>query len=72
MSITTDKLRSYPEAMNGFKCIGQLSLSTKHRTSKYSNNIIEADRGLNLLATSTDRGQKLMQQSAKSRMDTLR
>ena len=44
-SITTDKLRSYPEAIERLKCSGQLPKSTKHRTSKYLNNIIEADHG---------------------------
>jgi len=44
-SITTDKLRSYPEAIERLKRDGQLSRDTRHRTSKYLNNIIEADRG---------------------------
>ena len=44
-SITTDKLRSYPEAIERLKRDGQLSGETKHRTSKYLNNIIEADHG---------------------------
>ncbi len=44
-SITTDKLRSYPEAIARLKRDGQLSRETKHRTSKYLNNIIEADHG---------------------------
>jgi len=45
LSITTDKLRSYPEAIERLKRSGQLPTSTKHRTSKYLNNIIEADHG---------------------------
>ena len=44
-SITTDKLRSYPEAIERLKCEGKLSKSAKPRTSKYLNNIIEADHG---------------------------
>ncbi|MGI4756511.1 MAG: IS6 family transposase [Janthinobacterium lividum] len=44
-SITTDKLRSYPEAIERLKREGKLSKSAKHRTSKYLNNIIEADHG---------------------------
>ncbi len=43
--ITTDKLRSYPDAIERLKCSGQLPTSTRHRTSKYLNNIIEADHG---------------------------
>ncbi len=43
--ITTDKLRSYPEAIERLKREGKLSTSTRHRTSKYLNNIIEADHG---------------------------
>jgi len=44
-SITTDKLRSYPKAIARLKRGGQLSKETRHRTSKYLNNIIEADHG---------------------------
>ncbi len=44
-SITTDKLRSYPEAIERLKREGKLSTTAKHRTSKYLNNIIEADHG---------------------------
>ena len=44
-SITTDKLRSYPEAIARLKRDGQLSRETRHRTSKYLNDIIEADHG---------------------------
>ena len=44
-SITTNKLRSYPDAIERLKRDGQLSRETKHRTSKYLNNIIEADHG---------------------------
>jgi transposase, IS6 family len=44
-SITTDKLRSYPEAIERLMCEGRLSTTTRQRTSKYLNNIIEADHG---------------------------
>ncbi len=45
VSITTDKLRSYPEAIERLKLNGQLSTDTRHGTSKYLNNIIEAPHG---------------------------
>jgi hypothetical protein len=44
-SITTDKLGSYPKAIRRLKREGKLPSDTKHRTSKYPNNIIEADHG---------------------------
>ncbi|MGI4826998.1 MAG: IS6 family transposase, partial [Janthinobacterium lividum] len=44
-SITTDKLPSYPEAIDRLKREGKLAENTRHRTSKYLNNIIEADYG---------------------------
>jgi transposase, IS6 family len=44
-SITTDKLASYPKAIRRLKRQGKLAATTKHRTSKYLNNIIEADHG---------------------------
>lgn len=44
-SITTDKLGSYPKAIHRLQREGKLSKHTKHRTSKYLNNIIEADHG---------------------------
>ena len=42
-SITADKLRSCPEAIERLKREGKLSRNAKHRTSKYLNNIIEMD-----------------------------
>ncbi len=42
-SITTDKLPSYPQAIERLKREGQLSENTRHRTSEYFNDIIEAD-----------------------------
>jgi len=44
-SITPDKLPSYAEAITRLKRDGQVSNETRHRTSKYLNNIIEADHG---------------------------
>ena len=44
-SITTDKLGSYPKAIRRLRREGRLSKDTRHRTSKYLNNIIEADHG---------------------------
>jgi transposase-like protein len=44
-SITTDKLGSYPKAIRRLQREGKLSHNTQHRTSKYLNNIIEADHG---------------------------
>jgi transposase-like protein len=42
-SITTDKLASYPKAIQRLQKEGLLSKNVEHRTSKYLNNIIEAD-----------------------------
>jgi transposase-like protein len=44
-SITTDKLGSYPKAIRRLKRGGALADAVEHRTSKYLNNIIEADHG---------------------------
>jgi transposase-like protein len=44
-SITTDKLASYPKAIRRLQREGPLSKDVEHRTSKYLNNIIEADHG---------------------------
>jgi transposase-like protein len=44
-SITTDKLASYPKAIQRLQEEGVLSKDVKHRTSKYLNKIIEADHG---------------------------
>ena len=44
-SITTDKLASYPKAIRRLQSDGLLSKHFEHRTSKYLNNIIEADHG---------------------------
>ncbi|MBL0407866.1 IS6 family transposase, partial [Microvirga aerilata] len=44
-SITTDKLASYPKAIRRLQGEGLLSRDVEHCTSKYLNNIIEADHG---------------------------
>ena len=44
-SITTDRLVSYPKAIRRLQSEGLLSKAVKHRTSKYLNNVIEADHG---------------------------
>jgi transposase, IS6 family len=44
-SITTDKLASYPKANRRLQNEGLLSKDVEHRTSKYLNNILEADHG---------------------------
>jgi transposase-like protein len=44
-SITTDKLASYPKAILRLQKEGLLSKDVVHRTSKYLNNILEADHG---------------------------
>ena len=45
VSITTDKLGSYPKAIRRLQRDGHLSQDVMHRTSKYLNNVIEADHG---------------------------
>jgi transposase, IS6 family len=44
-SITTDKLASYPKAILRLQNEGLLPQGVEHRTSKYLNNILEADHG---------------------------
>lgn len=44
-SITTDKLASYPKAIRRLQNEGLLPRDIEHRTSKYLNNILEADHG---------------------------
>ena len=45
LSITTDKLASYPKAILRLQDEGLLPNDVVHRTSKYLNNILEADHG---------------------------
>jgi transposase-like protein len=44
-SIATDRLASYPKAIRRLQSEGLLSKNVEHRTSKYLNNVIEADHG---------------------------
>jgi IS6 family transposase len=44
-AITTDGLASYPNAIRRLQSEGLLSKDVEHRTSKYLNNVIEADHG---------------------------
>ncbi len=44
-SIMTDRLASYPNAVRRLQIKGLLSKDAEHRTSKYLNNVIEADHG---------------------------
>jgi transposase-like protein len=41
VSITTDKLGSYPKALRRLKRKGELNDTVRHRTSKYLNNRLE-------------------------------
>jgi IS6 family transposase len=45
ISITTDKLGAYSKAIRRLQREDKLSKTVRHRTSKYLNNIIEADHG---------------------------
>lgn len=45
VSITTEKLASYPKVIQRLQDEGLLSNDVENRTSKYLNNIIEADHG---------------------------
>jgi transposase-like protein len=45
VSITTDKVASYPKAIQRLQNDGLLPKEVEHRTSKYLNNVIEADHG---------------------------
>lgn len=45
ISITTDKLGPYRKAIRRLQRDGQMSKDVRHRTSKYLNNIVEADHG---------------------------
>ena len=62
-SITTDKLASYPKAIRRLQNEGLLPQDVEHRTSKYLNNILEADHGaLNRVIRPT-RGKQRMKTS---------
>src|SRR5258707_12347138 len=60
-SITTDQLGSYPKAIRRLQREGKLADDTKHRTSKYLNNIIEADHGALKRVITPARGFQTMQ-----------
>ena len=45
LPITTGKLGFYPNAIRRIHREGELTQTATHRTSKYLNNIIEADHG---------------------------
>jgi transposase, IS6 family len=63
-SITTDKLASYPKAIRRLKREGKLAETIRHRTSKYLNNIIEADHGALKPVIRRVRGFKTMRTAA--------
>jgi transposase-like protein len=54
--ITTDKLASYPKAIQRLQKDGLLLKDAEHRTSKYLNNIIEAEHGTLKRVTRPTRG----------------
>ena len=62
--ITTDKLASYPKAIRRLQNEGLLPQKVEHRTSKYLNNIIEADHGALKRAIRPTRGFQTMKTAA--------
>jgi transposase-like protein len=63
-SITTDKLASYPKAIRRLQNEGLLPKDVEHRTSKYLNNIIEADHGAPKRVIRPTRGFQTMKSAA--------
>jgi len=63
-SITTDKLASYPRAILRLQNEGLLSKDVVHRTSKYLNNILEADHGALKRVIRPTRGFQTMKKAA--------
>ena len=63
-SITTDKLASYPKAILRLQNEGLLPQDVEHRTSKYLNNIIEADHGALKRVVRPTRGFQTMKTAA--------
>ena len=63
-SITTDKLASYPKAIRRLQNEGLLSKDVEHRTSKYLNNILEADHGALKRVIRPTRGFRTMKTAA--------
>ena len=73
-SITTDKLASYPKAILRLQNEGLLPNDVVHRTSKYLNNIIEADHGALKRMIRPARGFQMMKTAATTltRFETMR
>jgi IS6 family transposase len=67
-SITTDKLASYPKAIRRLQDEGLLPQNVEHRTSKYLNNIIEADHGALKRVIRPTRGFQTMKTAAVTLM----
>jgi transposase-like protein len=63
-SITTDKLASYPKAIQRLQHEGLLPKGVVHRTSKYLNNILEADHGALKRLINPKRGFQTMKTAA--------
>jgi transposase, IS6 family len=63
-SITTDKLAAYPKAILRLQNEGLLSKDVEHRTSKYLNNILEADHGALKRVIGPTRGFQTMKTAA--------
>jgi len=63
-SITTDKLASYPKAILRLQNEGLLPKDVVHRTSKYLNNILEADHGALKRVIRPNRGFQTMRTAA--------
>ncbi|ANY83388.1 transposase (plasmid) [Microvirga ossetica] len=68
-SITTDKLASYPRAILRLQNEGLLSKDVEHRTSKYLNNILEADHGALKRVIRPTRGFQTMKTAAATLTD---
>jgi transposase-like protein len=67
-SITTDKLASYPKAIRRLQNEGLLPQDVVHRTSKYLNNILEADHGALKRVIRPTRGFQTMKTAAVTLM----
>ncbi|WP_262300351.1 IS6 family transposase [Microvirga sesbaniae] len=67
-AITTDKLASYPKAIRRLQNEGLLPQDVEHRTSKYLNNILEADHGALKRVIRPTRGFQTMKTAAATPM----
>jgi len=65
-SITTDKLASYPKAIRRLQGEALLAKDVEHRTSKYLNNVIEADHGALKRVIRPTRGFQRMETASKT------